>query len=84
MFNRLEAAAESLSPWIGRLREAFAGEGCWAHQMSGSGSSYFGIARHAAHARQVAAHMRARGLGHAICTRTMISRDLTTGGATAA
>jgi 4-diphosphocytidyl-2-C-methyl-D-erythritol kinase len=84
MTNRLEAPAEALSAWIGRLSAAFAEQGCWAFQMSGSGSSYFGIARHAAHARRVAERLRARRLGHVICTRTIAGRAAANGGVIAA
>jgi 4-diphosphocytidyl-2C-methyl-D-erythritol kinase len=31
--------------------------------MSGSGSSYFGIARHARHAKRVASRLRSREIG---------------------
>jgi 4-diphosphocytidyl-2-C-methyl-D-erythritol kinase len=40
------------------------------HQMSGSGTSYFGICRHARHARRVAATLRARGIAGARATMT--------------
>jgi 4-diphosphocytidyl-2-C-methyl-D-erythritol kinase len=68
--NRLEAAAESLSPWIGRLQREFAGQDCVAAQMSGSGSAYFGICRHARHARRVARRLRARNIGHVYAVST--------------
>ena len=61
--NRLQRAAESLSPWIGRLQWEFARLDCLTSQMSGSGSSYFGICRHARHARRVARCLQARGVG---------------------
>jgi 4-diphosphocytidyl-2-C-methyl-D-erythritol kinase len=61
--NRLQQAAESLSPWIGRLQWEFARLDCLTSQMSGSGSSYFGICRHARHARRVARCLQARGVG---------------------
>lgn len=69
--NRLQPAAEQLSPWIERLREAFSALGCYGHQMSGSGSSYFGICKSAAHARQVGNRLRAGGLGFVYVTRTI-------------
>jgi 4-diphosphocytidyl-2-C-methyl-D-erythritol kinase len=61
--NRLEAAAEKQTEWIDRLRRAFAATDCYGHQMSGSGSSYFGICRSARHARRVAAWLRSQQLG---------------------
>jgi len=43
MFNRLEEPASGLSAWPSRLREEFGKLGCLGHQMSGSGSCYFGV-----------------------------------------
>jgi 4-diphosphocytidyl-2-C-methyl-D-erythritol kinase len=63
MQNRLEPAAALLSPWIARLGREFARQDCLAAQMSGSGSAYFGICRHARHARRVARRLRARDIG---------------------
>lgn len=71
MTNRLQAPAEALSPWIGKLASAFDGQGCYGHQMSGSGSSYFGICRNALHARQVGRRLNAGGLGFVYVTRTI-------------
>jgi 4-diphosphocytidyl-2-C-methyl-D-erythritol kinase len=61
LFNRLQPAAEQLSPWIAKLRTAFGHLDCCGHQMTGSGSSYFGVCRHARHARRVAGQLRAAG-----------------------
>ena len=47
LFNRLQAAAEQLSPWIARLGRLLAGEDCLGHGMSGSGTAYFGLFRSA-------------------------------------
>ncbi len=69
LFNRLQEAAERLSPWIERLRNAFGQLDCLGHQMSGSGTSYLGLCRHAGHARGVAARLRAAGWG-AVFTAT--------------
>jgi 4-diphosphocytidyl-2-C-methyl-D-erythritol kinase len=69
VFNRLEAAAESLSPWIGRLREAMARVDCLGHGMSGSGTCRFGLCRHARHARRVARRLRATGVGIALAVQ---------------
>jgi 4-diphosphocytidyl-2-C-methyl-D-erythritol kinase len=67
MFNRLEEAAERVSPWIGRLRSELRRLDCACAQMSGSGSSYFAICHHALHARRVAAQLRMRGVGQVYC-----------------
>lgn len=63
MMNRLQEPAEQLSSAVVQLREAFDRTDCLGHQMSGSGSSYFGICRSAAHARRVAAQLEAARLG---------------------
>ncbi|MCY2993805.1 MAG: 4-(cytidine 5'-diphospho)-2-C-methyl-D-erythritol kinase [Planctomycetota bacterium] len=63
LFNRLQAAAEQLSPWVARLHAAFDRLDCGGHQMSGSGTTYFGVCRHARHARHVAGQLRSAGWG---------------------
>ncbi|REK17377.1 MAG: 4-(cytidine 5'-diphospho)-2-C-methyl-D-erythritol kinase [Planctomycetota bacterium] len=63
VFNRLQGVAETLSPWIERLRREFARQHLLADQMSGSGTAYFGVCHHARHARRVARRLQARGLG---------------------
>jgi 4-diphosphocytidyl-2-C-methyl-D-erythritol kinase len=74
LVNRLEQSAAELTPWIGRLREEFARQGCLGHQMSGSGSSYFGICRSARHARGVASRLRARQAGTVYAAATAGSK----------
>lgn len=69
MFNRLQSAAETLSPWIERLGRALQDMDCLGHQMSGSGSCYFGVCRHAAHARRVAKRLEANGVGIAFAVQ---------------
>jgi 4-diphosphocytidyl-2-C-methyl-D-erythritol kinase len=61
--NDLEAAAKSFTPWIDQLEREFQHLGVREHQMSGSGSSYFGLCRTARHARRLAARLRARNIG---------------------
>ncbi len=60
LFNRLQPVAESLTPWIRRLREEFCRQGVLGHAMSGSGTAYFGLCRSAAEARRVARRLRSR------------------------
>ena len=48
--NRLQVPAENLLPEVRWLRQTFERFDCLGHQMSGSGSSYFGICRNARHA----------------------------------
>jgi 4-diphosphocytidyl-2-C-methyl-D-erythritol kinase len=63
LWNRLTPAAERLSPWVKRLQHEFRQQDCLGHGMSGSGSSYFGVYRHARHARRSARCLSAKGLG---------------------
>ena len=60
LFNRLQIAAESLCETIVQLKHWFSRLNCVAHQMSGSGSSYFGLFRSAGQARRAAALLRAQ------------------------
>ena len=70
MLNRLQAAAASLSPWIERLRAIFDRLDFIGHQLSGSGSAYFGVCRHAQHARRLATILRSQQLGLVYATRS--------------
>jgi len=63
LHNRLQPAADTLTPWIGRLRDEFERQDVMGHQMSGSGSSYFALCRSARQARRIAARLRARDVG---------------------
>jgi 4-diphosphocytidyl-2-C-methyl-D-erythritol kinase len=70
LFNRLQAAAEQLSPWIGRLARLMAAEVCLGHGMSGSGTAYFGLFRSALEARRAARRLRSRGVGSVVAARS--------------
>ena len=70
LWNRLQPAAARLSPWIERLRETFAEQDLWGHGMSGSGTSYFGLCRHARQARRLARCLQATGIGSVFAVRT--------------
>jgi 4-diphosphocytidyl-2-C-methyl-D-erythritol kinase len=63
LFNRLQQTAEQLCPAVRELRSRFQQANVLGHQMSGSGTSYFGICRNRGQARQVAARLRGLGLG---------------------
>jgi 4-diphosphocytidyl-2-C-methyl-D-erythritol kinase len=69
LFNRLESAAQTISPWIRRLRAEFEKTECVGHQMSGSGTCYFGLCRHAKQARRIARRLQARGVGVAFAVQ---------------
>ena len=66
MRNGLQAAAELLTPWIGRLRGVFDRLGVHSHQLTGSGSAYFGICRSAGQSVKIAKQLRAMGLGRVL------------------
>lgn len=68
--NRLQTAAEELSPAVTELRRTFEKLDVVGHQMSGSGTSYFGICRHGRHARRLRACLDARGIGTAYTVAT--------------
>jgi len=63
LHNRLQGAAEGLSRSVTELRRTFERLDLAGHQMSGSGTSYFGICRHAREARRLRAYLEARGIG---------------------
>jgi len=71
LWNRLQPAAEELSPWIERLHNEFAREDFPGHQMSGSGTSYFGLCRDAHHARRVARRLEANGVGSVFVVQSL-------------
>jgi 4-diphosphocytidyl-2-C-methyl-D-erythritol kinase len=63
VFNRLQAAAATLTDWIEEISGTFDRLDVVAHQLSGSGSAYFGVCRHRQHARRLASILRTRQLG---------------------
>jgi len=63
MFNRLQEAGAKLSSCLEPVRRAFDQLDVLGHQMSGSGSCYFGVCRDARHAGRVAAVLKARRVG---------------------
>jgi 4-diphosphocytidyl-2-C-methyl-D-erythritol kinase len=70
MYNRLQAAAATLTGWLGEVTSVFDQLDFVAHQLSGSGSAYFGVCRHAQHARRLASILRTRQLGRVYATRS--------------
>jgi 4-diphosphocytidyl-2-C-methyl-D-erythritol kinase len=70
MWNRLLPAAEVLSPAVARLKREFAQLDFLGHGMSGSGTSYFGLCRHARHARRNARRLSAKGIGAVFAVRS--------------
>ncbi len=72
IFNRLQSSAEGLHPRIAHIKSRFAACGVTAHQMTGSGSAYFGMLRHTRDALRVARRMRQADLGQVFLTHCMI------------
>jgi 4-diphosphocytidyl-2-C-methyl-D-erythritol kinase len=70
MHNCLQAAAGILSPSVEKLRQVFEEFDFVAHQLTGSGSAYYGVCRHAQHARRLANTLRTRQLGLVYATRS--------------
>lgn len=71
LFNRLQSAAEECTPWITRLERVFSQlPMIVAHQMSGSGSTYFGICRNRDDAKRAQRRLRAMNIGHVMRART--------------
>lgn len=70
MSNALQPAAESLSHVIGAVRTMFSEAPFVAHQMTGSGSAYFGVCSSDRHARRIAAWLRSQRVGWVRATST--------------
>jgi 4-diphosphocytidyl-2-C-methyl-D-erythritol kinase len=62
--NDLQGPAAEISADVANLSREFAALQPIVHQMSGSGSAYFGWFRHAAQARRAAGRLRQRGYPH--------------------
>lgn len=60
LHNRLQPYATDLCDDIERLERKFSKLGVLGHQMSGSGTSYFGLCHNARHARRTAAMLRSQ------------------------
>ncbi len=76
LFNRLEEFAMSMTPAIGKLKDTFDRLNCVGHQMSGSGSSYFGIFRNAADAHR-AAKIATKEIGNTVFACATLGRERT-------
>jgi len=70
MKNDLEAAARAQTPWIQNLHQVFNELNFIGHQMSGSGSSYFGLCRTTRQARRLAHIVRSRRVGRVMHAAT--------------
>lgn len=68
MANGLQNAAVRIAPWLAGVQRAFDRCGCAAHQLSGSGSAYFGLFSTMRQARAAAERLRALRIGQALAT----------------
>ena len=66
LFNSLQPPAEQLNADVVALKEVFSKESFVGHQMSGSGTSYFGLCRSRRHAASCAARIAAKRLGDVV------------------
>ena len=70
LLNRLQQAAQKLTPWVEKIAGVMRRLSVHGHQMSGSGTSYFAICRNQRQARQIAAKLRATRLGSVFAAST--------------
>jgi 4-diphosphocytidyl-2-C-methyl-D-erythritol kinase len=70
LFNRLQTTACQLSHWLPQIEDEFSRAPFVAHQMSGSGSTYFGICRTRQDAKRAQQQLRAASVGCVIRTKT--------------
>jgi 4-diphosphocytidyl-2-C-methyl-D-erythritol kinase len=75
LVNNLQQPSASLTLWIDRLATEFGRLDVLGHQMSGSGSSYFGLFRHARHAHRAASRLRARNIGSVFAAATAFAPE---------
>ncbi len=64
MSNDLQRPAEQLCGWVGELYKVFGDFNVLGHQMTGSGTAYYGVCHHAIHAARVAGRLQSMRLGH--------------------
>lgn len=69
--NRLQPAAERLSPWILRLKRVFQTAHLPGHLMSGSGTSYFGLCHSARQGRRICDWIRSQLPGQVFLVQTV-------------
>lgn len=70
LHNSLQSAADGISPWVDRLATAFGQLPFVAHQLTGSGSAYFGLCRNYREAKALASLLTSRNLGRVFVTTT--------------
>ena len=75
--NQLQPAAREISPCVRQLEREMATLGFLGSQMSGSGTTFFGLCRSARHAQHLAQRIRQRGIGVAFATHTEFQNGAT-------
>ncbi len=70
LHNSLQTPAENLNADVTRIKERFSQLPVCGHQLTGSGSAYFGICRDARQARRFAAILRQQGVPWAVAVTT--------------
>jgi len=73
IYNALQKPAEKLNRELGNIKHEFQNFPCLGHQMSGSGTAYFGLYNTLREARRVAGHFRNRGYQQVFITRSLVS-----------
>jgi len=71
LHNSLQTPAEQLCPLLEQVKQSFEAESFVAHQMSGSGTAWFGICRTESEAHEIATRMRSQDLGHLFVVSTI-------------
>jgi 4-diphosphocytidyl-2-C-methyl-D-erythritol kinase len=72
LHNGLQRPAERLNADVAGLRALFDKQGFQGHQLTGSGTAYFGICRSLQEARRIAGRLRTVGLPWVIATTTAL------------
>jgi 4-diphosphocytidyl-2-C-methyl-D-erythritol kinase len=72
LHNGLQPPAERLNADVAALRTLFARQGFLGHQLTGSGTAYFGICRDLQEARRIAGRLRSAGVPWVVATTTAV------------
>lgn len=70
LHNSLQTPAEMLNVEVAEMKDRFARLGVCGHQLTGSGSAYFGVCRHERHARRCAETLLQQGVPWAVAVTT--------------
>jgi len=70
IWNRLLQTAKELLPFLTKIEKELRELGCLGYGLSGSGAAYFGLCRHARHARYCAKRLQAKGFNALIALQS--------------